>query len=91
MRHNRQFHKSKQAKNESFENDIKTMMEQFKELEGKLQEWRPRNQYNNTYTVQIHSIEELYDEDNLEQEALLDEETQEDEFGTLQNMGACYT
>ena len=75
---------------ETFGSDIKSMMERLKELEEKLQDMRFRGPQKNIYVAQINNIEEIYDEENLERGGLVEEETFDKEFSTL-NVDTCYT
>ena len=68
---------------DNFKNNIKAMMEHLKELEGKLKDRCSKSHLNNIYTSQIYSIEELYNDKNLEARALYDEEILDEDFRIL--------
>ena len=66
------------------------MMEKLKELDVKIQNKRPRGNSSNPYFGQIHIVEELYNEEELDKGVMPEEEMAEEEFGTPQNVDAYY-
>ena len=89
-RQSQPFRKAEQPRTDSLESDIKVMMEKLKELENKIQERHPRTHPTSSYSGQIHSIEELYEEDIPEQGAAHEKKSLEDDFGMPHSVDACY-
>ena len=77
-------------KSDSLESDIKVILEKIKELEIKVQEQHPKHQSNHLYAGQIHTTEDLYEDENQDIEALLDEDIQDEDLDNPLNVEACF-
>ena len=87
-----QYQNQKQPKTDNLENDVKTMMEKLRELEGKLQDCqlKPSQSYSNGNGAQIHSLKELYKEDHSKQGGLYDDDPTNEDTTAPQVVDACF-